>query len=200
MTHKTKNDKKWICGKSERLWNTFTNTIKDKVGETSTLRNEEGLEVDDGDMERNTTTNGEDEGEKTSEDDVNLLKTVSEEQLLKTWIETVGGTKKGKIYGLGSRNCLLADSKNSNCASSTAQNPSNIPTQQIFETPEFQQLLDHVFGATDDEYARACANGYSGKYGSSSDYCGSCCCGSDAWFYSSTTNRWIWFYPKCTLI
>ncbi|KAL3339258.1 hypothetical protein AABB24_028079 [Solanum stoloniferum] len=66
-----------------RRHNTFTNTIKDKVGETSTLRNEEGLEVDDGDMERNTTTNGEDEGEKTSEDDVNLLKTVSEEQLLK---------------------------------------------------------------------------------------------------------------------
>ncbi|KAH0746333.1 hypothetical protein KY285_007990 [Solanum tuberosum] len=57
------------------IQNTFTNTIKDKVGETSTLRNEEGLEVDDGDMERNTTTNGEDEGEKTSEDDVNLLKT-----------------------------------------------------------------------------------------------------------------------------
>ncbi|KAH0687995.1 hypothetical protein KY290_019665 [Solanum tuberosum] len=98
MTHKTKNEKKWICGKSERLWNTFTNTIKDKVGETSTLRNEEGLEVHDGDMERNTTTNGEDEGEKTSEDDVNLLK----------------------------------------------MNPSNIPTQQIFETPEFQKLLDRV--------------------------------------------------------
>ncbi|KAH0650116.1 hypothetical protein KY284_030028 [Solanum tuberosum] len=81
---------------------------------------------------------------KTNEDDVNLLKTVSEEQLLKTWIETIGGTKKGKIYGLGSRNCLLADSLNSNCASSTAQNPSNIPTQQIVETPEFQQLLDRV--------------------------------------------------------
>ncbi|KAH0652680.1 hypothetical protein KY289_030358 [Solanum tuberosum] len=62
-------------------------------------------------MERNTTTNGEDEGEKASEDEVNLLKTVSEEQLLKTWIET---------------------------------NPSNIHTQQIFETPEFQQLLDRV--------------------------------------------------------
>ncbi|KAK4737475.1 hypothetical protein R3W88_001172 [Solanum pinnatisectum] len=95
-------------------------------------------------MGRNTTTNGEDEGEKTSEDDVNLLKMVSEEQLLKTWIEIVGGTKKGKIYGLGSRNCLLADSLNSNCASSTAQNPSNILTQKIFETPEFQQLLDHL--------------------------------------------------------
>ncbi|KAH0641982.1 hypothetical protein KY289_032956 [Solanum tuberosum] len=124
--------------------NTFTNIIKYKVGETSTLRKEEGLEVDDGDMERNTTTNGEDKGEKTSEDDLNLLKMISEEQLLKTWIETIGGTKKGKIYGLGSRNCLLADSLNSNCASSTAQNPSNIPTQQIFETPEFQQLLDRV--------------------------------------------------------
>ncbi|KAH0682705.1 hypothetical protein KY289_020457 [Solanum tuberosum] len=36
--------------------NTFTNTIKDKVGATSTLRNEEG-----------------------QEDDVNLLKMVSEE-------------------------------------------------------------------------------------------------------------------------
>lgn len=75
---------------------------------------------------------------------MNLLKTVSEEQLLKTWIETVGGTKKGKIYGLGSRNCLLADSRNSNCVSSTAQNHSNIPTQQIFGTPELQQLLDRM--------------------------------------------------------
>ncbi|WMV58483.1 hypothetical protein MTR67_051868 [Solanum verrucosum] len=65
------------------LVNTFTNIIKDKVGETSTIRNEEGLEVDDRDMERNTTTNGEDEGEKTNEDDVNLLKMISEEQLLK---------------------------------------------------------------------------------------------------------------------
>ncbi|KAH0725281.1 hypothetical protein KY284_001146 [Solanum tuberosum] len=144
MTHTNKNEKKWICGKSKRKWNTFTNTIKVKVGETSTLSNEEGLEVEDGGMERNTSTNGEDEGEKTSEDDVNLFKTVSEEQLLKTWIETVGGTKKGKIYGLGSRNYLLADSKNSNCASSIAQNPSNIPTQQTFETPQFQQLLDCV--------------------------------------------------------
>lgn len=44
--------------------NIFTKTIKDKVGETSTLWNEEGLEVHDGDMERNTATNGEDEGEK----------------------------------------------------------------------------------------------------------------------------------------
>ncbi|WMV44922.1 hypothetical protein MTR67_038307 [Solanum verrucosum] len=109
------------CGNMTQ--NTFTNIIKDKVGETSTLRNEEGLEVDDRDMERNTTTNGEDEGEKTSEDEVNLLKMVSEEQLLKTWIETVGGTKKEKYMGL---------------------NPSNIPTQQIFETPKFQQLLDRV--------------------------------------------------------
>lgn len=114
------------------------------MGETSALRNEEDLEVDDGDLERNTTTNGEEEGEKTREDDLNLLKVVPEEQLLKTWIETVGGTKKGKIYGLGSRNCLLADSLNASCVSSSAQNPSNIPTQQIFETPEFQQLLDRA--------------------------------------------------------
>lgn len=33
--------------------NTFTNTIKDQVSENSTLRNE-GLEVNEGDMERNT--------------------------------------------------------------------------------------------------------------------------------------------------
>ncbi|WMV24855.1 hypothetical protein MTR67_018240, partial [Solanum verrucosum] len=80
------------------LSNTFTDTVKDKVGETSTLRNEESLEVDDRGMERNTTINGEDEGEKASEDDVNLLK----------------------------------------------MNLSNIPTQQIFETPEFQQLFAHL--------------------------------------------------------
>ncbi|XP_060188922.1 uncharacterized protein LOC132617871 [Lycium barbarum] len=67
-THKTKNEKKWICGKSERIWNSVTKNIKEKVGETSTLRNEDGLEVDDGDLERNTTTDGEGEGEETSED------------------------------------------------------------------------------------------------------------------------------------
>ncbi|KAH0698488.1 hypothetical protein KY284_012703 [Solanum tuberosum] len=105
MTHKTKNEKKWICGKSERMWNTFTNTIKDMVGETSTLRNEEGLEVDDGDMEKNTTTNGEDEGEKTSEDDIQTILIVH--PLLLRILQ---------IFLL----------------------------KQIFETPEFQQLLDRV--------------------------------------------------------
>lgn len=143
-THKTKNEKKWICGKSERMWNTFTNTIKEKVGENSTLRNEVG-EIDDDDMERNTTTYGEEEGEKTSEEnDVNLWKIVPEEQLLKTWIVTVGGTRKGRIYGLGPRNYLLADSSNANCASSSALYPSNVPTQQMFETPQFQQLLNRI--------------------------------------------------------
>lgn len=50
------------------------------MGETLTLRNEEGLKVDEGDMERNNTTNGEDEREKTNEDDSTLLKMVSEDQ------------------------------------------------------------------------------------------------------------------------
>lgn len=76
------------------------------MGETSTLRNEEGLEVDDGE-----------EGGKTREDDVNLLKTVPKEQLLKIWIEIVGGTKQGKVYGVGSRN-LLGDSLNANWSES----------------------------------------------------------------------------------
>ncbi|KAJ8533794.1 hypothetical protein K7X08_007118 [Anisodus acutangulus] len=115
------------------------------VGETSTLKNEEGLEIDDGDIERNTTTNGEEEGEESSKDnDLNLLKTIPKEQLLKIWIETLGGTKKGRIYDLGLKNCLLEDSSNANCASSSASNPSNVPTQQIFKTSEFQQLLERV--------------------------------------------------------
>nr|XP_009780100.1 PREDICTED: uncharacterized protein LOC104229211 [Nicotiana sylvestris] len=96
-------------------------------------------------MERNMATNGDEEGEKTSEETiVDLLKTIPDEQLLKTWIETVGGAKKGRIYGLGPKNCLLADSLDTNRASSSASNPPNVPTQQIFETPEFQQLLDRA--------------------------------------------------------
>ncbi|KAJ8572544.1 hypothetical protein K7X08_009055 [Anisodus acutangulus] len=107
-----------VLKKTEKLVkNSFTKIIKEKVGETSTLRNEEGFEVDDGDMEKNTTTNGEEDSE---DNDVNLLKTILEEQLLKTY------------------------SSNANCASSSAPNPPNISTQQIFETPEFQQLLERV--------------------------------------------------------
>ncbi|XP_019229654.1 PREDICTED: uncharacterized protein LOC109210655 [Nicotiana attenuata] len=144
-THRTKNEKKWIYGKSERMWNTFTDIIKEKVGETSTSRDEEGFEVGDEEMERNMATNGDEEGEKTSEETiVDLLKTIPDEQLLKTWIETVGGAKKGRIYGLGPKNCLLADSLDTNCASSSASNPPNVPTQQVFETPEFQQLHDRA--------------------------------------------------------
>nr|XP_009802667.1 PREDICTED: uncharacterized protein LOC104248159 [Nicotiana sylvestris] len=144
-SHRTKNEKKWICGKSERMWHTFTEIIKEKVGETSTSRDEEGFEVDDEEMERNMATNGDEEGEKTSEETVvDLLKTIPDEQLLKTWIEIVGGAKKGRIYGLGPKNYILADSLDNNCASSSAPNPPNIPTQQVFETPEFQQLLDRA--------------------------------------------------------
>ncbi|XP_009788781.2 uncharacterized protein [Nicotiana sylvestris] len=144
-THRTKNDKKWICEKSERMWNTFTEVIKEKVGETSTSRNEEGFEIDDGDIDINMTTNKDEEGEKTSEDNVvDLLKSIPDENLLKTWIETVRGAKKGRIYGLGPKTCLLADSVKANCASSSAPNPPNIPTQQVFESPEFQQLLNRA--------------------------------------------------------
>jgi len=90
-------------------------------------------------------TNGDEEGEKTSEETiVDLLKTIPDKQLLKTWIETVGGAKKGRIYGLGPKNYILADSLDNNCASSSALNPPNVPTQQVFETPEFQQLLDRA--------------------------------------------------------
>lgn len=75
---------------------------------------------------------------------MNLFKTVSEEILLKTWIEIVGGTKKGKIRCLGSIYYSLLESSNANCASSTSQNPSSVPTQQIIKTPKFHQLLDRV--------------------------------------------------------
>ncbi|KAG5623640.1 hypothetical protein H5410_008858 [Solanum commersonii] len=65
--------------------------------------------------------------------------------MTETWRETRPQMEKMKEKKLVKMiNCLLADSNNSNCAPSTAQNPSNIPTQQIFETPEFQQLLDRV--------------------------------------------------------
>ncbi|OIT37865.1 hypothetical protein A4A49_52163 [Nicotiana attenuata] len=124
---------------------TFTEIIKDKVGETSTSRNEEGFEIDDDDIDRNMATNEDEEGEKTSEDNVvDLLKSIPDEQLLKAWIEIVGGAKKGRIYGLGPKTCLLADSVKANCAYSSAPNPPNIPTQQVFESPEFQQLLNRA--------------------------------------------------------
>ncbi|OIT28860.1 hypothetical protein A4A49_52627 [Nicotiana attenuata] len=79
-THRTKNEKKWICRKSKDV-----EIIKEKVGETSTSRNEEVFEVDDAEMERNMETNGDEEGEKTNEETiVDLLKTIRDEQLLKT--------------------------------------------------------------------------------------------------------------------
>nr|XP_009768376.1 PREDICTED: uncharacterized protein LOC104219389 [Nicotiana sylvestris] len=90
-THITKNEKKWICGKSERMWEGEQKVIKEKIGETSTSRDEEGFEVDDEEMERNMATNGDEEGEKTREETVvDLLKTIPDEQPLETWIETVG--------------------------------------------------------------------------------------------------------------
>ncbi|KAJ8546189.1 hypothetical protein K7X08_018772 [Anisodus acutangulus] len=76
--------------------NSFTKIIKEKVGETSTLRNE----VDDGDMERNTTTNGE---EASEDNDVNLLKTISEKQLLKTYRNSWRNKKKKEYMILVSK-------------------------------------------------------------------------------------------------
>ncbi|XP_057993990.1 uncharacterized protein LOC110659780 [Hevea brasiliensis] len=101
-THRTKDDK-WICVKSERVWNTFTRNIKQKVGEKSTTRNEDSFKVQERDVRLNRATK-ENEAQECNDDNniLTLLQTIPKEQVLNTWIDTIGGAKKGRVYGLGS--------------------------------------------------------------------------------------------------
>ncbi|KAF2304117.1 hypothetical protein GH714_027362 [Hevea brasiliensis] len=84
--------------------------IKQKVGDTSTARNEDG----------------------------------SEEQVLNTWIDTIGGAKKGRVYGFGSETSALEELTHVSSVHSNAPTPPTVPPQQVIETPEFEQAANHV--------------------------------------------------------
>ncbi|XP_059308626.1 uncharacterized protein LOC132059842 isoform X1 [Lycium ferocissimum] len=136
-THQTK-DKEWIDEKSQRVWDMFTKSIKNNVEGTSAPRDENGGEA-------GAINSGDDETEEANEDNiVNLLQTVSDKQLLNTWIDAVGlPKKKGKIYGLGLETGFRGDPLRVSSASSAAPTPTVTP-QQIVETPEFEQILNRV--------------------------------------------------------
>ncbi|XP_057997365.1 uncharacterized protein LOC110644074 [Hevea brasiliensis] len=107
--HRIKDDK-WICGRSERVWNTFTRNTKQKVSETSTTRNEDGFEVQERDVGLNRATE-ENEAQECNEDNniLTLLQNIPKEQVLNTWIDTIGGAKKGRVYGLGSKTSVVGE-------------------------------------------------------------------------------------------
>ncbi|KAF2286997.1 hypothetical protein GH714_036817 [Hevea brasiliensis] len=90
--------------------NTVIRNIKQKVGDTSTARNEDG----------------------------------SEEQVLNTWIDTIGGAKKGRVYGFGSETSALEELTHVSSVHSNAPTPPTVPPQQVIETPEFEQAANHV--------------------------------------------------------
>ncbi|KAF2322787.1 hypothetical protein GH714_030766 [Hevea brasiliensis] len=142
--HRIKDDK-WICGKSERVWNTFTRNIKQKVSETSTARNEDGSEVRERDVGLNRATE-ENEAQECNEDNniLTSLQNILKEQVLNTWIDTIGGAKKGRVYGLGSKTSVLGELTHICSVHSNAPTSPTVPPQQVIETPEFELAVNHV--------------------------------------------------------
>ncbi|MCE5166181.1 hypothetical protein HAX54_015405, partial [Datura stramonium] len=113
------------------------------MDDTNSLRNESGSEVE-GDLERNMSINGDEKIVETSEDIVlKLLQTIPDEQSLNSWINTVGGSKKGRIYGFASDIGIIGDSLHISSASSSVPILS-VSAQQIIEAPEFQKIINRL--------------------------------------------------------
>ncbi|KAJ9152384.1 hypothetical protein P3X46_025954 [Hevea brasiliensis] len=130
---------------SEIVWNTFTRNINQKVGETSTIRNEDGFEVQERDVGLNRATE-ENKVQECNDDNniLTLLQNIPKEQVLNTWIDTIGGGKKGRVYGLSLKTSVLGKLTHVSSVHSNAPTSPTVPPQQVIETHDFEQAVNHV--------------------------------------------------------
>ena len=73
-------------------------------------------------------------------DIVNMLPTIPEEQILDTWIQTTGGVKKGRVYGLGSE-VSIPKRSHVTCVNSHCAMP--LSASQL-DIPEFEQAVNRI--------------------------------------------------------
>ncbi|KAF2314736.1 hypothetical protein GH714_032204 [Hevea brasiliensis] len=127
------------------LTNTFTRNINQKVGETSTIRNEDGFEVQERDVGLNRATE-ENKVQECNDDNniLTLLQNIPKEQVLNTWIDTIGGGKKGRVYGLSLKTSVLGKLTHFSSVHSNAPTSPTVPPQQVIETHDFEQAVNHV--------------------------------------------------------
>ncbi|KAF2304493.1 hypothetical protein GH714_032185 [Hevea brasiliensis] len=128
-----------------RRYNTFTRNINQKVGETSTIRNEDGFEVQERDVGLNRATE-ENKVQECNDDNniLTLLQNIPKEQVLNTWIDTIGGGKKGRVYGLSLKTSVLGKLTHVSSVHSNAPTSPTVPPQQVIETHDFEQAVNHV--------------------------------------------------------
>ncbi|KAF2289786.1 hypothetical protein GH714_038617 [Hevea brasiliensis] len=95
----------------------------------------------------------ENEAQECNEDNniLTLIKNIRKDQVLNTWIVTIGGAKKGRVYGLGSKTSVLGELTHVSSIHSNAPTPPIVPPQQVIERPEFEQAVNHVVDQREDD-------------------------------------------------